>query len=215
MISLEYSYKGFKTVLTNIKSKLAESENPKEIIVTLESDKLTKEYDSNSVPTTRAIRSIFQDAKKILAFIHLDDELFHDQILFDAESENLTPQPQSQPQNLGNDFNPLLQQMKSILQASQEIQDIKNSNLIKFYAEQDEMRAKIYKERENMFLDLKSQEMDLKLKQIESVTKKKSDLMESVLLGLGSGLKEIIEWGKEHPGAVGEFMAGLKTKQVN
>jgi len=215
MISLDYSYRGFKTVLTGIKSKLVEGENKKEIRIILESDSLAKEYDPESVPTIRAIRQIFQGSKKIMAYIYLEDELYHDQILYEAEINPSTATNQKDsPSRLGEDFNPLVQQMKSILQASLEIQDIKSQSLISFYKEQDLSRAQMYKDRENMFLDLKTKEMELQIKQIESTSKKRSDIMESVLVGIGSGLKELIGFIKENPGDAAEIWNVIRAKKV-
>jgi len=216
MISLDSSYRGFKTTLTGIKTKLSEGENEKEIFVTLEGDSFVKEYDLESVPTIRAIRQIFSGSKKIIAYVYLDDELYHEQILFEVDEENLRPQikNQNQPQTLGSDFNPMIEQVKSILQASQEIQDIKTTNLIQFYKEQDNMRATLYKDRENMFLDLKTKEMELRIKEIESSTKKKSDILESVLLGVGSGIKELINFAKENPGEIADIWATFKARKA-
>jgi hypothetical protein len=216
MISLDYSYRGFKTVLTGIKSKLPDGENDKKIYVNLVSENLAKEYDSESVPTIRAIRQIFQGSKKITAFIYLDDELYHEQDLYVAEDSSPAPtnQNQSNAQSFGQNFNPMIEQVKSILQASQEIQDIKTSNLIQFYKEQDNMRATLYKDRENMFLDLKTKEMELRIKEIESSTKKKSDILESVLLGVGSGIKELINFAKENPGEIADIWATFKARKA-
>ncbi|MCZ8238594.1 MAG: hypothetical protein O9310_09175 [Leptospiraceae bacterium] len=216
MISLESSYRGFKTTLSNTKKSIIEAENETPISVVLESDSEVQEYDAESVPTIEAIKQIFAGSKKITGYIYLGDRIKHKQILFQAEDSTPAPtnQNQSNAQSFGQNFNPMIEQVKSILQASQEIQDIKTSNLIQFYKEQDNMRATLYKDRENMFLDLKTKEMELRIKEIESSTKKKSDILESVLLGVGSGIKELINFAKENPGEIADIWATFKARKA-
>lgn len=216
MISLESSYRGFKTMLSNTKKSIEEAENETPIIVVLESDSEIKEYDAETVPTIEAIRQIFPRSKKIVGYIYLGDRIKHKQILFqlDENIPNHTNQTQSNPQSLNDNFNPMIEQVKSILQASQEIQDIKTTNLIDFYKSQDQMRQEVYKEREKMFLELKSQEFDIKLQKLEVAQKRKSDIMESVLMGIGSGLKELLSYIKANPGDAAELWNLIRAKKV-
>lgn len=213
MISLESSYRGFKTTLTKIKNSLEEMENPPEINITLESDTDLVEYNPQDFPTTEAIRQLFHKTEKIVGYIYVGERLKHKQILFQIERD--IPKIKEEPKEEPTSFTPIVEQMKQLIKASEEIQEMKMRTINQFFAEQLKAQSDMYEKRDTVLMELKGKEMELKIKEIELNSKKKTELMESVITGVGSGLKELISWAKDNPGEIAEIYSLIKSKPAN
>ncbi|PJZ37404.1 hypothetical protein CH354_10105 [Leptospira levettii] len=219
MIQLDSSWKGFRTTLARIKKALDESDSDKEISITIEGDNGIQEYSFETVPTSEAIKEIFAGSKKLIGYVYISDRLRHKQILFEeiqSVSADPTPTKQSEPiANFGNSLESFMAQMKLMMQASDEINRQRTQLLTDSFSQQLNATKVMYDERDKVFTELQRKEIELRIKEVEMSQKKKTELLESVIVGIGSGIKETISWAKENPGDFAEIFSLLRSKPTN
>ncbi|PKA09308.1 hypothetical protein [Leptospira harrisiae] len=219
MIQLDSSWKGFRTTLARIKKTLDESDSDKEISITIEGDQGIQEYSFETVPTSEAIKEIFAGSKKLIGYVYISDRLRHKQILFEeiqSVSSDPTPTKQSEPiANFGNSLESFMAQMKLMMQASDEINRQRTQLLTDSFSQQLNATKVMYDERDKVFTELQRKEIELRIKEVEMSQKKKTELLESVIVGIGSGIKETISWAKENPGDFAELFSLIRSKPTN
>ncbi|TGN07440.1 hypothetical protein [Leptospira bandrabouensis] len=219
MIQLDSSWKGFRTTLARIKKALDESKSDQEISITIEGDNGIQEYSFETVPTSEAIKEIFSGSKKLIGYVYISDRLRHKQILFEeTETVNTDPTPtkQSAPTgDFGNSLESLVTQMKMMFTASEEINRQRTQLLTDSFNQQLNATRVMYDERDKVFTELQRKEIELRIKEVEMSQKKKTELLESVIVGIGSGIKETIAWAKENPGDFAEVFSLLRSKATN
>lgn len=216
MNDIDSSWKGFKTTVSRTKSTYEKVENPPEISIVIEGDDKVEEYDPDSLPTSEAIKQIFKGSTSLKAFIYVGERLKHKQTILEKEVI-----PQNQPIAQTQDSNSvysaiesLTQQMKMMMASADEINKLRTEMLKDSFTQQLNSTKKMYDDRDVIMSGLLAKEMDVKIREIEINSKKKSEILESVVMGIGSGLKEIITWAKDNPGDAAEIFAFLKSKPV-
>lgn len=217
MTNLDASYKGFKTTFSRIKKANEENEENKKITVTIEGDEGLEEYEQNDLPTAEAIKSLFIGSQEIKAYIYKDDRLVHKQLLqkaSQAEPTQFKAPTFTQEPGIQSSIQGLTEQMKMMMQASEEINKMRLEMLQNSFREQIKATESLYQRRDETLSSLTAKEIELRTKEIEMNVRKKTELWETLLKGGTDLIREGLSWVKENPADAADLISALRARNV-
>lgn len=219
-VSIGNKWKGFKSTLSRIKNAVDESGNEQEISVVFEFDEGIKEYNFEEVPSSlKIIQDDASDSDKIIGLIYVGSKLKDKVVLQDLTKENKTQNRNSQQENDGSnvskmDTSVFAEQFRFMMKTLEEVNQMKTDTLQNTFQTQLRTIAEITTKREEAIQEINKRELDLRVKEIESNSKRKIEFWGEVFKAGTELVTNGLIWVKENPGDAADILRTLRAKPV-
>ncbi|XDD46386.1 hypothetical protein AB3N60_17035 [Leptospira sp. WS39.C2] len=219
-VSITNKWKGFKSNLSRIKNTVEELGNEQEISVTFEFDEEVKEYNLEEVPSSlKIIQEEASDSDKIVALIYVGSKLKDKVVLQDLTKENKTQNRNSQQGNVSSNVPNMetsifAENFRMMMKSLEEVNQLKTDVLQNTFQTQLKTIAEITAKREEAIQEINRRELDLRVKEIESTSKRKIEFWGEILKTGTELVTNGLVWVKENPGDAAEILRTLRAKPV-